>query len=179
MNCFYWDCLYCLFLATLSTRAFSGNRSQNHSSVGIGRELWNHPVHPLLQQFPTAHYTGRHQDGTWISPEKGTPQPLWAACSWALSLTIKKDLLHVCVELSVFCLCPLPLVLLLHITEKSSAPSASLLHFRLMAQTSGGNQQGFVLRIYGWVITIQVKPRAQLFVPSHNFQHCISAHTHT
>ena len=57
---------------------------QNHSTIGAGRNLWG-PPSPLLKQFPTIVCIEKYPDGSWISPEKETPQPLWAACSSALS----------------------------------------------------------------------------------------------
>ena len=56
--------------------------SQNHRIVGAGRDL-QRPLSPapLQSRLPTAGCTGRCPGGSWISPEKETPQPPWAACS--------------------------------------------------------------------------------------------------
>ena len=45
-----------------------------------------HLVHPPAEAgSPTAGFTGLCPGGSWISPEKETPQPPWAACSSAPS----------------------------------------------------------------------------------------------
>ena len=45
--------------------------------------IWSNP--PAEAGSPTAGYTGPCPGGSWISPEKETPQPPWAACSSAPS----------------------------------------------------------------------------------------------
>ena len=48
--------------------------------VGVGRALWGHPAQPPAQAgSPTAGCTAPRPGGAGISPEKETPQPLWAA----------------------------------------------------------------------------------------------------
>ena len=56
--------------------------SQNQRTVGVGRDLYRSSSPPPLQnRLPTAGCTGRCPGGSWTSPEKETPQPLWTACS--------------------------------------------------------------------------------------------------
>ena len=45
--------------------------------------IWSNP--PAKTGSPRAGCTGPCLGGSWISPEKETPLPLWAACSSALS----------------------------------------------------------------------------------------------
>jgi len=56
--------------------------SQNHRMVGVGRVLCGSSSPTLL---PTAGCRRPCSGGPWISPEKETPQPPWAACSSAPS----------------------------------------------------------------------------------------------
>ena len=61
-------------------------QSQNHRMVGVGRDLCgsSSPT-PAKAGTPTTGCTGPCPGGFWISPEKETPQPPWAACSRAPS----------------------------------------------------------------------------------------------
>ena len=61
--------------------------SQNHRIVGLGRDLCgsSSPTPLPKQGHLTAGCTGPCPGRSWISPEKKTPQPLWAAWSSALS----------------------------------------------------------------------------------------------
>jgi len=59
-------------------------------SQGLEGISGDHRVQPLLKQFPTAGHTGKYPDGSWVSSEKETSQPLWAACSSALSPSVQK-----------------------------------------------------------------------------------------
>ena len=58
-------------------------KSQNPSTAGAGRDLWASPspTPPAQAGSPRAGCTGPRPGGAGISPEKETPQPLWAA--WA------------------------------------------------------------------------------------------------
>ena len=55
--------------------------------VGVGRDLCGSstPTPPTEAGSPRAGCTGPCPGGSWISPEKETPQPPWAACSSAPS----------------------------------------------------------------------------------------------
>ena len=56
--------------------------SQNHRMLGLGEPSGDHPAQPPAEAgSPRAGCTGPCPGGSWISPEKETPQPLWAA--WA------------------------------------------------------------------------------------------------
>ena len=57
---------------------------QSHSMVEVGRDLCGSPS-PTPCRSRVTHSTGPCPGGAGISPEKETPQPLWAACSRALS----------------------------------------------------------------------------------------------
>ena len=61
--------------------------SQNHRIVGVGRDLCgsSSPTTPAEAGSPTAGCTGPCPGGSWISPEKETPQPPWVNCSSAPS----------------------------------------------------------------------------------------------
>ena len=60
--------------------------SQNHRTLGVGRDLCgpSSPI-PCKAGSPRAGCTGPCPGGSSISPEKETPQPLWATCSSAPS----------------------------------------------------------------------------------------------
>ena len=62
-------------------------KSQNYRKVRVGRDLCgsSSPNPPAEAGSPRAGCTGPRPGGCWISPEKVTPQPLWAACSRAPS----------------------------------------------------------------------------------------------
>lgn len=52
---------------------------------------WKRPfkiikTNPLLKHFPKAGLTGSHSDGSWMTPEKETPQSFW--CIFVLFLYI-------------------------------------------------------------------------------------------
>jgi len=71
--------------------------SQNHRTVGVGRDLQRSSSPIPLQSWPsTVGCTGRHPGGSWISPEKENPQPPWAACSSAYCEEVPS---HIGVEL--------------------------------------------------------------------------------
>jgi len=64
--------------------------SQNHSMVGVGRDLCGSPSPtPAKAGSPRAGCTGPHPGGAGISPEKETPQPPWAA--WARAPSPSED----------------------------------------------------------------------------------------
>ena len=49
-----------------------------------------HPVQlPVEAGSPRAGGTGPHPGGSWVSPEKETPQPPWAACSSGNNLIVE------------------------------------------------------------------------------------------
>ena len=66
-------------------------KSQNHRMFRVGRDLWGSPSPtpcptPCPEAgSPRAGCTGPHPGRSWISPEKETPQPPWAAWARALS----------------------------------------------------------------------------------------------
>lgn len=82
--------------------------SQNHRTIGVGRDLGNH----LVSRLPTVDGTVTHPDGFWIPPEKESPQSLWAAWSSALypskrsfSLCLYKAFyVPACTHCPLFCL---------------------------------------------------------------------------
>ena len=61
---------------TVRTQIEQERISQNHRTVGAGRDLQRSlsPT-PCQIRLPTAGCTGRCPGGSWISPEKETPQP--------------------------------------------------------------------------------------------------------
>jgi len=65
----------------------SNKESQNHRMVGVGKgPLWVIQSNPPAEAgSPTAGCTGPCPGGSWISPERETPQRPWAACSSAPS----------------------------------------------------------------------------------------------
>ena len=64
--------------------------SQNHRMFGVGRDLCESSSPTLLPK--QGHLQQAAQElrpgGSWISPERENPQPLWAACSRAPSLSL-------------------------------------------------------------------------------------------
>ena len=85
----YWTCTIQL-KSTGSNGDIAPNQrvteSQNHRMVGVGRDLWGHPVQPPAEAgSPRAGCTGPCPGGSGISPEKENPQPPWATCSRAPS----------------------------------------------------------------------------------------------
>ena len=60
---------------------------QNHRMLGVARDLCglSSPTPPAKAGTPRAGCRGPCPDGSWISPEKETPQPAWAACASAPS----------------------------------------------------------------------------------------------
>jgi len=52
--------------------------AQNPSTAEVGRDLWVHQAHPLLQQG----HPGPHPGSFWRSPRR--PHSLWASCVRAL-----------------------------------------------------------------------------------------------
>lgn len=87
-------------------------------STGTGRELWDHPFQPVLQQVPTAGHTGRHPGGFWIPPEKelsGQAVPVLGHPHRSSSSCF--------MEFPALQFVPLSLILLLGINEERVAPS--------------------------------------------------------
>lgn len=65
---------------------------------------------PAKAGSPTAVCTEPHLGRFGVSPEKETPQCLWAVCSSALSPSKYRGFSSHSEELPVFSLCPLPLL---------------------------------------------------------------------
>ena len=82
---------------------------RNRRMVEVGRDPWgsSSPTSPAEAGSPRAGYTGPCPGGSWISPQKETPQPLWAACSSAPSPQREEVLPHVQTELPVLQFVPI------------------------------------------------------------------------
>ena len=76
--------------------------SQNQRMVGVGRDLCgsSSPTPPVKAGSPTAGCTGPCPDRSWISLEKETPQPPWAACSSAFSCCFVVGMLQLLLAIS-------------------------------------------------------------------------------
>ena len=74
-------------LSTLVVRGVKNHRiTESQNGRGWKGPLWITQSNPPAEVgSPTAGCIGPCPGGSWISPEKETPQPPWAACSSALS----------------------------------------------------------------------------------------------
>ena len=98
--------------------------SQHHRAVGLGRDPWDHPAHPLLKQALL-------QQLLRITARRALDVPREGDCTASLgslspcSGTLKGKKFFLLSPRSSLCcsLCPLPLVLSLGTADKSPAPA--------------------------------------------------------